>query len=138
MPYSPTNWVSGNTAVSAPNMNNIESGIGNCVYKDGSVSMTGTLAASQALSGSNKVFLDLAASDGKRWQLIIRTDGKIVFYNVTDAVTLLEIGPTSGVTTNGVALAQMAGGGNKVSVQSSAPGSPATGDVWIDTSVNLG
>lgn len=42
MAYTPTTWVNGSApAVSAANLNNIESGIVNSIQKDGSVAMTG-------------------------------------------------------------------------------------------------
>lgn len=42
MPYTPTTWVNGSApALSATNLNNIETGISNSVNKDGSVAMTG-------------------------------------------------------------------------------------------------
>lgn len=41
MPYSPTTWVNGSApALSATNLNNIETGIVNSINKDGSVAMT--------------------------------------------------------------------------------------------------
>ena len=42
MPYTPTTWVNGSApALSATNLNNIETGISNSINKDGSVVMTG-------------------------------------------------------------------------------------------------
>lgn len=140
MPYSPTTWTAGSTPLSAGNMNNIESGISNSVYKDGSVTMTAALPISQALSGSNKAFLDMNATDGKHYQLIIRTDGKIVFYNVTDSKTVFEISSdASGLQSNGNTVwISTNNTGSKLTVSNTAPSSPATGDIWIDTSVSLG
>jgi hypothetical protein len=44
MPYTPTTWVNGSApALSATNLNNIETGISNSVNKDGSVAMTAQL-----------------------------------------------------------------------------------------------
>jgi hypothetical protein len=41
MPYTPTTWVNGSApALSATNLNNIETGISNSINKDGSVAMT--------------------------------------------------------------------------------------------------
>lgn len=64
--------------------------------------MTGRLTISQTLGGSNKVFGDFIASDGKEYQLIITTAGKIVIWNNTDSVNVAEFGPASGqITANG-------------------------------------
>jgi hypothetical protein len=44
MPYTPTTWVNGSApALSATNLNNIETGISNSINKDGSVAMTAQL-----------------------------------------------------------------------------------------------
>jgi hypothetical protein len=43
-----------------------------------------------------------------------------------------------GGTVNGGNIPGFIGGGTKISVQGTAPGSPSTNDVWINTSTNLG
>lgn len=44
---------------------------------------------------------------------------------------------TATLQNNGTQVPTIVGGGAKISVQSSAPGSPAVGDVWVDTSISL-
>src|SRR5690242_17078885 len=74
---------------------------GGAVNKAGDT-MTGRLFINQALGGSNKVFADFIASDGKEYQLIITTAGKLVIWNNTDSVNVAEFGPLAGtVTANG-------------------------------------
>lgn len=58
--------------------------------------MTGTLGVSQALGGSNKAFADFNATDGKHYQLVINTGGKLVIWNSTDGVNCGEFGPAAG------------------------------------------
>lgn len=41
-------------------------------------------------------------------------------------------------TVGGNKIPGLIGGGTKISVQNSAPGSPSTGDIWINTATNLG
>lgn len=97
--YTPTTWVNGTTAVSAATMNNIETGVAAAVPKDGSDPMTAALPVTRTLSGTNKVFLDLTASDGKRYQIFINTSGQLTIFNATDSVAIAEFGPTAGAIT---------------------------------------
>lgn len=53
--------------------------------------------------------------------------------SISGALTL-----SAGGTVNGGQIPGLIGGGKKISVQGSAPGSPSVNDVWINTSTNLG
>jgi hypothetical protein len=68
-------------------------------------------------------------------------DGHITIYSQNTAMIDIFGGTTVNVLgtleSNGVQVPSMNGGGSKISVQSSAPGSPAVGDIWIDTSISL-
>jgi hypothetical protein len=97
--YTPTTWVNGTTPASAANMNNIETGVAAAVPKDGSDPMTAALHVTQTLGGTNHSYADFTATDGKRYQLIINTSGKIVIFNVTDSVNVAEFGPAAGQIT---------------------------------------
>lgn len=135
--YTPTTWNPGAApGVSADNLNHIESGIAGALAKDGSDTMTGKLAVTQTLSGANKTFLDLTASDGKRYSIGITTAGDFFVYNATDNKTVLYVKASGGIssdvpgstiitTRNGSALAV------PLFTGTNNPSSPPTGSVWI-------
>lgn len=141
MPYSPTSWVSGTTPVDAPEMNNIESGISNCLYKDGAVANTGTQDFNRTLSGADKTFLTFTATDGKQYSILERTsDHALVVHNVTDNVDLLVLGPAATTRQIGggtAVIVDSSGSGAattpRISVGPNAPSSPSKFDVWIKT-----
>lgn len=68
-------------------------------------------------------------------------DGHITVYSNNTPMIDVYGGTTVNVTAtlqnNGSQVPVLIGGGKKVSVQNTAPSSPAVGDVWIDTSVSL-
>lgn len=57
--------------------------------------ITGVVEVSRALAGGNKNYYRLTAPDGKTYDIAIRTDGSIAFYNATDGVTVARFGPTA-------------------------------------------
>lgn len=62
MPYTPTTWVNGSApALSATNLNNIETGIVNSINKDGSVAMTAQL---DVITGTALIPSIATATDG--------------------------------------------------------------------------
>lgn len=97
--YSPTTFNNGAApGISATELNKLGNGIATCVQIDGSTAMTGALPISQTLSGADKVYLQLTATDGKVYQFIVKSadnslqlwdssDGKAMAQWYTDGVT---------------------------------------------------
>lgn len=91
MPYTRVNWkdgsgnAGGDTPLDAANLNQMDAGIAAAVPLDGSAPMTGMFSVNRALASANKTFIDMNATDGKRYQFIIRTDGSLVLWNATDS-----------------------------------------------------
>lgn len=151
MAYTRVNWVdspSTSTPINAANLNVMDAAISSLdsgkMDKSGGT-FTGAATIALALSGSDKTFLTLNATDGKRYDLKITTGGAFQIVNVTDSIVVLELGPASGTIKAGGSTVWHAGNdgagsgldadkikGHALFIQATDPGgSAATGDGWI-------
>jgi hypothetical protein len=105
------------------------------------VDAAGVIKRTLTLGGSNQVLADFTVTDGKRYQLIEDTSFKLGWWNQTDSKWAVQFdSPNNKMAVNGqqVLINLSASGSGKVYVQSTTPSSPADGDIWIDTSIDLG
>lgn len=100
MSYTGIVWADGSgggTPMSAANLNILDTGIKQCVYRDGSNSFTAQQDFNQTLSAADKTYFRIVASDGKTYAFIQRNSDKALkIRNTTDSADLLELGPAAG------------------------------------------
>lgn len=109
------------------------------VDKDGSTPITGAQEVTRTLSGADKTFLTLTATDGKQYTIYERNSDKaLVIKNQTDNVVLFEIGPTTVKLLGAYLLTAAPGGGfaNRdigVGPIGSRPAAGNKGRIYIET-----
>jgi len=100
MSYTGIVWVDGSgggTPMSAANLNILDVGIKQCVYRDGTNSFTAAIDHNITLSGADKSYITITASDGKAYAFRqINSSKALMIRNTTDSADLLELGPTAG------------------------------------------
>ena len=101
MSYTGIIWADGSgggTPMSAANLNILDTGIKQCVYRDGSNSFTAQQDYVQALSGADKTYFRIVPTGDKTYAFMVRNSDKAFkIRNTTDSIDLLELGPGAGV-----------------------------------------
>lgn len=153
MAYTRTNYQdspSTATPLDAANLNNQDAYIATLDTTTAKLASANTFTQPQviaeALSGTDKAFLTMQATDGKTYSLIITTGGTFQVKNITDNVVVLDVGPTAGAIKAGGNTVWHAGndgagsgldadmiGGRQIRVASADPGL-GVGGAWIKDS----
>lgn len=100
MSYTGIVWVDGSgggTPMSAANLNILDVGIKQCVYRDGTNGFTAVIDHNITLGGSDRSYITITASDGKAYAFRqINSSKALMIRNTTDSADLLELGPAAG------------------------------------------